>query len=271
MNPNKALWEKGDFTRIAIGMRESGTALVNGLGISRGLRVLDLGCGDGTTALPAARLGAQVLGVDIASNLVAAGNRRVELEGLGNCRFQEGDACDLRGLADQSFDLVVSIFGAMFAPKPFDVAREMVRVTRRGGRIVMGNWIPGDPTLVAQILKICAAYSPPPPEGFVSPVSWGTEAAVIERFGAAGIARENIACAPNTYFFTYPAAPEQLLDAFRLYYGPTMNAYAAAEANGRAGHLHAELKELFDAQNQSGSRTVSLIPATFLRVTVTVT
>src|SRR4051812_28623789 len=134
MNPNKALWEKGDFTRIAGSMRESGEALVGKLGISKGLRVLDLGCGDGTTALPAARLGANVLGVDIAQNLVEAGNRRAREQGLANCKFQEGDACNLNSLKDQAFDLVISIFGAMFAPKPFDVAREMVRVTRPGGR-----------------------------------------------------------------------------------------------------------------------------------------
>src|SRR5215208_365771 len=183
MNPNKALWEKGDFTRIAESMRESGAALVAKLGITKGLRVLDLGCGDGTTALPAAKLGAEVLGVDIAQNLVAAGNRRAREHGLTNCRFQEGDACHLDGLEDRAFDLVVSIFGAMFAPKPFDVAKEMVRVNRPGGRIVMGNWIPGDPTLVAQILKISSSYSPPPPEGFISPVTWGVKENVIERFG----------------------------------------------------------------------------------------
>src|SRR6187431_2552488 len=168
-NPNQALWEKGDFTRIAETMRESGEALVRQLGISKGLKVLDLGCGDGTTALPAAKLGAEVLGVDIARNLVEAGNRRAQQEGLTNCRFQEGDATNLSELADQRFDLVVSIFGAMFAPRPFDVAKEMVRVTRPGGRIVMGNWIPNDPTLVAQILKISAAYWPPLPKGFISP------------------------------------------------------------------------------------------------------
>ena len=169
MNPNKALWEKGDFTRIAASMRESGEALVGTLGIKKGLKVLDLGCGDGTTALPAAKLGADVLGVDLARNLVQAGNRRAREQGFENLRFQEGDATDLVELQDKTFDLVVSIFGAMFAPKPFDVAKEMVRVTRPGGRIVMGNWIPKDPTLVAQILKISAAYTPPPPEGFISP------------------------------------------------------------------------------------------------------
>lgn len=175
MNPNKALWKKGDFTRIAATMRESGEALVKSFGITKGVKVLDLGCGDGTTALPAAALGADVLGVDIAENLVEAGNKRAREHGLCNCTFQEGDATDLRQLEDQRFDLVVSIFGAMFAPKPFDVAKEMVRVTRPGGRIIMGNWIPNDPTLVAQILKISAAYTPPPPEGFVSPMMWGIE------------------------------------------------------------------------------------------------
>ena len=172
MNPNKALWEKGDFTRIAETMRESGEVLVGQLGITKGLKVLDLGCGDGTTALPAAKLGADVLGVDVASNLVEAGNRRAKEEGLTNCRFQLGDASDLHELKEHSFDLVLSIFGAMFAPKPFDVAKEMVRVTRPRGRIVMGNWIPNDPTLVAQILKISAAYSPPPPQDTSIPAAF---------------------------------------------------------------------------------------------------
>jgi len=270
MNANRALWEKGDFTRIALTMRDSGEELVKDLGITGGLEVLDLGCGDGTTALPAARLGAQVLGVDIASNLVAAGNRRAEAEGLTNCRFQEGDASDLHDLRDDSFDLVVSIFGAMFAPKPFDVAREMVRVTRPGGRIVMGNWIPDDPTLVAQLLKICSAYAPPPPEGFVSPMTWGVEANVVERFTAAGVREGNVAFARDTYRFVYPATPSELLAAFRSYYGPTMNAFEAAEANGRTAELQGELDALFKRENTSGSKDTTSIPATFLRVTVSV-
>jgi SAM-dependent methyltransferase len=269
MNPNKALWEKGDFTRIAASMRESGEALVKELGVTNGLDVLDLGSGDGTTALPSARLGANVLGVDISAPLVAAGSQRAATEGLTNVRFQEGDAADLRDLADKSFDLVVSIFGAMFAPKPFDVAKEMVRVTRPGGRIVMGNWIPNDPTLVAQILKIASAYSPPPPEGFVSPMTWGIEANVIERFGAAGIPEAQIAFQRDTYRFIYPASPSALLDEFRGYYGPTMNAYEAAEADGRASELHTELDELFNSQN-TDDETATDIPATFLRVTVSV-
>jgi SAM-dependent methyltransferase len=266
MNANKALWEKGDFTRIAESMRESGESLVGGLGITEGLRVLDLGCGDGTTALPAAQMGAEVLGVDIASNLVAAGNARAEALGLINCKFQEGDASDLRELDDESFDLVVSIFGAMFAPRPFDVAKEMVRVTKPGGRIVMGNWIPNDPTLVAQILKISASYSPPPPEGFVSPMTWGVEDEVIERFMAAGIPEEGISFERDTYTFNYPGQPSELVAAFRTYYGPTMNAFEAAAADGREAELQAELDALFGKQNTSDDATS--IPATFLRVTV---
>ena len=238
------------------------------MGITDGLKVLDLGCGDGTTAVPAARLGADVLGVDIASNLVEAGNARAQSLGLTNCRFQEGDASDLHELEDDSFDLVVSIFGAMFAPKPFDVAKEMVRVTRPGGRIVMGNWIPNDPTLVAQILKISSAYSPPPPEGFVSPMTWGVEDNVIERFAGAGVPEEKISFERDTYTFNFPGTPSELLAAFRTYYGPTMNAFEAAAANGREADLQAELDALFNSQNTSPSEDATSIPATFLRVTV---
>jgi SAM-dependent methyltransferase len=268
MNPNKALWEKGDFTRIAATMRESGEALVEKLGITDGLEVLDLGCGDGTTAIPAAELGANVLGVDIASNLVAAGNARAQSLGLTNCRFQEGDAPDLNELEDDSFDLVVSIFGAMFSPRPFDVAKEMVRVTRPGGRIVMGNWIPNDPTLVAQILKISSAYSPPPPEGFISPMTWGVEENVIERFAGAGVPEEKISFERDTVTFNFPGAPSELLATFRTYYGPTMNAFEAAAANGRETELQAELEALFNGQNASPSKDATSIPANFLRVTV---
>ncbi len=269
MNPNKMLWEKGDFTRIAETMRKSGEALVAKLGISKGLKVLDLGCGDGTTAIPAAKLGADVLGVDIATNLVEAGNRRIKEEGITNCTIQEGDATDLNQLKDQSFDMVVSIFGAMFAPKPFDVAKEMVRVTRPGGKIVMGNWIPGDPTLVAQILKISSAYTPSPPEGFVSPMLWGIEDHVTERFVSAGIVKENISFIRDSFTFNAPYTPSELVENFKNYYGPTMNAFEAAEKNGKALDLQAELEGLFTSQNKSTDKNRTSITATFLRVTVT--
>ena len=268
MNPNQALWEKGDFTRIAQTMRESGEALVQRLGITPGLKVLDLGCGDGTTALPAAKLGADVLGVDIARNLVEAGSRRAKEHGLANCTFQEGDACNLHQLPDQAFDLVISIFGAMFAPKPFEVAKEKVRVTRPGGRIVMGNWIPNDPTLVAQVLKISSRYTPPPPEGFVSPMTWGIEEHVIERFAESGVPAENVSFLRDTFTFNFPGPPAQLVAEFRKYYGPTMNAFEAAEKTGRAAELQHELEELFNSQNSSPRQNVTSISATFLRVTV---
>jgi ubiquinone/menaquinone biosynthesis C-methylase UbiE len=268
INPNKALWEKGDFTRIAESMRKSGEELVAKVGVTKGLKVLDLGCGDGTTAIPEAMLGAEVMGIDIARNLVDAGNAWAQKEGLSNVVFKEGDATNLSDLKDESFDLVVSIFGAMFAPKPFDVAKEMVRVTKRGGRIVMGNWIPGDPTLVAQILKISSAYTPPPPEGFISPMTWGVENNVIERFGAAGIPKENISFERDTYTFRAPYSPKEFVAIFKNFYGPTMNAFAAAEKNGKASDLERELVDLFTSQNQSTSAGSSVIPATFLRVTV---
>jgi ubiquinone/menaquinone biosynthesis C-methylase UbiE len=276
-NPNKALWEKGDFTRIADTMRESGETLVQKLGITKGMKVLDLGCGDGTTAVPEAKLGADVVGIDIARNLVEAGNKRAAERGLTNLKFQEGDASNLEQVPDKSFDLVVSVFGAMFAPKSSDVAKEMVRVTRPGGRIVMGNWIPNDPTLVAQILKISSTYTAPPPEGFISPMTWGVESNVIERFTAAGVPKENISFARDTFVFNFPGTPSQFVDAFRKYYGPTMNAFEAAEKQGKADELQRELEELFDSQNNaargravSNTQTGTSIPATFLRVTVAV-
>jgi ubiquinone/menaquinone biosynthesis C-methylase UbiE len=270
VNANQVLWEKGDFTRIAQSMRRSGELTVEGLGISQGLKVLDLGCGDGTTALPAATLGAEVLGVDIASNLVEAGARRASLANLANCRFRQGDASDLNELKDKSFDLVVSMFGAMFAPKPFEVAKEMVRVTKTQGRIVMGNWIPNDPTLVAQILKISSAYSPAPPEGFISPMTWGIESNVVERFVGAGVPKENITFAKKTYTFEFPGTPSEFLEQFRHFYGPTMNAFEAAERADRASELQRELQALFEKQNQSTTTNLTSIPATYLSVTVRV-
>src|SRR3984885_7273583 len=250
MNPNKVLWEKSDFTRIAENMRESGSAFVSTIGITKDLAVLDLGCGDGNTAIPEAKLHAKVLGVDIAGNLVEAGNVRARKEGLSNCTFQVGDASDLNELKNESFDVTVSMFGAMFAPRPYDVAKEMVRVTRKGGQIVMANWIPGDPTLVAQILKISSAYIPPPPEGFVSPMLWGVEDEVIRRFESAGIPAKNISFAKETFTFMADYSPSEFLSHFRNYYGPTMNAFEAAEKNGKVEALQSELESLFKNQNK---------------------
>jgi len=269
MNPNKALWEKGDFTEIAAYMRQSGEAVVKSLEITTPLRALDLGCGDGTTALPLALSGAEVVGIDIAKNLVDAGNRRAAEAGLKRLRFQEGDACNLQGIGDRSFDLTLSIFGAMFAPKPFDVAREMVRVTKPGGRIVMGNWIPNDETsFVSQLLKISSSFMPPPPAGFVSPMTWGVDDHIIERFGQAGVPADRISTAKDTYYFLSPdKSPADFIDSFRRFYGPTMNAFEAAEKSGTVEELQNQLVELAEAHNKSTASGIS-IPATFLRVTV---
>jgi ubiquinone/menaquinone biosynthesis C-methylase UbiE len=271
MNPNQALWEKGDFTEIAALMRTSAETVVASLGIRPPLRALDLGCGDGTTALPLARLGAEVVGIDIARNLVAAGNERARRAGLSRLSFQEGDASDLRGVPDRSFDLTLSMFGAMFAPRPEVVAKEMVRVTKPGGRIVMGNWIPNDPTsFVSMLLKISSSFTPPPPEGFVSPMTWGVEATVLERFGQAGVPQERVTMARDTFDFVSPdKSPEQVIDLFRDFYGPTMNAFEAAGKTGKTDELHSQLVDLATSHNEPRNGGTS-ITATFLRVSATV-
>ena len=197
---------------------------------------------------------------------MAAGNRRAKVEGLTNCHFQEGDACDLTDLEDDAFNLTVSVFGAMFAPRPDDVAREMVRVTRPGGRIVMGNWIPGDPTLVAQILRISSTYSPPPPAGFVSPMTWGVKDTVTERFAAAGVDPERVTCTEETFTFRHDGSPADFVNVFRSYYGPSMTAFDAAGSAGRAADLLRGLEDLFAEQNTSSTPGSTVIPATYLRV-----
>lgn len=270
MNPNQALWEKGDFTMIAAFMRESGEQIAQSLPLQLPARVLDLGCGDGTTAVPIAQRGAEVVGIDIARNLVEAGKKRASTLNLDRLTFRVGDASSLADVDDQAFDMTVTVFGAMFAPKPFDVAREMVRVTKPGGQILMGNWIPNDPTsFVSQLLRISSAYTPPPPDGFVSPMTWGVESNIVERFEKAGVNPENVSMEKDVYHFYSSASPEQFIETFKHYYGPTMNAFDAAQKNGTEEQLHKELVELARAQNKSANGGTA-ISATFMRVIVQV-
>ncbi len=156
----------------------------------------------------------------------------------------------------------------MFAPKPFEVAKEMVRVTKPGGRIVMGNWIPGDPTFVADLLKVSSSFTPPPPEGFVSPMTWGVDTHIIERFGQAGVPKESISMVKDTFhFISHNKGPAEVVESFRRFYGPTLNAFEAAEKSGREEELHEQLLELAKVRNRNANGGTS-IPATFLRVTV---
>ena len=275
MNPNKALWEKGDFTQIAATMRESGEAVARSLGVVPGMRVLDLGCGDGTTALPLAQLGAHVTGIDVASNLVEAGNKRAAEAGLKNLKFEEGDACHLDGVADNSFGSdAVGVRGDVCAgSRRWMLAKEMVRVTKPGVADCDGQLDSGrsDVRVAQRLLKISSAYTPPPPEGFLSPMMWGVESHIVERFEQAGVPKEQISLKEDTFLFVSPdQGPEQVIEAFRRFYGPTMNAYDAAEKNNKGvEELHRELVELATAKNASGNGGTR-IPATFMRVEVRV-
>ncbi len=270
-NANQELWEKGDFTQIAAFMRPAGQAFVESLGLVPPLRVLDLGCGDGTTALPLAQMGAEVVGIDISRPLVKAARARAEAAGLTSISFEEGDATNLEGVGDGSFDFVLSMFGAMFAPKPLDVAREMVRVVRKGGQIVMANWIPNDPeSFVSQVLKVSAAYTPPPPEGFVSPMLWGVESNIRERFAQAGVPTDRIQVKKDVFVFgSAEATPAAFIDIFKDFYGPTMNAFAAASKAGKADEMYGKLRALAEEQNLAEDGTLRM-SATYARVTVEV-
>ena len=161
----------------------------------------------------------------------------------------------MEGVADDSFDLTLSVFGAMFAPKPFDVAKEMVRVTKPGGRIVMGNWIPNDPTFVSQLLKISSAFTPPPPEGFVSPMTWGVETHITERFGQAGVPTEKISMVRDTYYFTSPdKSPTQFIELFRNVLWPDHERCRGGPQERKAEELHDQLVELANSAEQEEGR-----------------
>ena len=219
----KATWTAGDFGEIAKAYEKDAEDFVARLALRPGERVLDVACGTGNTALPAARAGAETVGVEIAWNLLEKARRRAESENL-DCRFEEGDAEDLP-YEDAGFETVVSMFGAMFAPRPERVAAELLRVARPGGRIVMANWTPDG--FIGQMFKITARHVAPPPN-MASPLMWGDEATVRERFGAAvsewRFERRFIA-------FEFPFPPASVVEHFRKFYGPTQKAFDALEAD----------------------------------------
>jgi SAM-dependent methyltransferase len=236
----KAMWMAGDYGHFARYLEPGAMEFFAGLGIVPGERVLDVACGAGQLALPAARAGAEVTGVDIASNLVAQAQARAQAEGL-SIRFEEADAEELP-YDDASFDLVFSLIGAMFAPQPERVAAELVRVCRPGGRIVMGNWTPDG--FVGKMFKMHAAHVPPPP-GMPPPVLWGREEPVRERL-ADGVAELRVA--RRSYPLKFPFPPADVVEFFRTFYGPSNRAFAALDPAGQDA-LRRDLEALWSTHN----------------------
>ena len=235
----RATWTAGDFGRIATGYAPGAAEFVARLELTQGERVLDVACGTGNLALPAARAGALTTGIDIAPNLIAQAVANAAAEGLA-ARFEVGDA-EALPYADESFDTVVSMFGAMFAARPARTAAELLRVVRRGGRIAMANWTPGG--FIGQMLRIVVGYVPPP-AGSPSVLQWGDEAVVRERLAGA----ERISCVRRRITFDYPCSPAETVRLFRDWYGPTVRAFAALDESGRE-RLERELTALWSEHN----------------------
>jgi SAM-dependent methyltransferase len=238
----KTTWMAGDYGHFATYLEPGALEFLARLAVSPGTRMLDVACGAGQIAIPAARAGAQVTGIDIASNLIAQARARATVEGV-NARFDEGDA-EMLPYEEASFDLVVSLIGAMFAPRPERVAAELVRVCRPDGRIVMANWTPKGH--VGQMFKVIGKHVPPSPF-MASPVKWGDEATVRERLRA-GIAR--LDTTKQLYPMRYPFPPAQVVEFFRVYYGPTNRAFAALDAAGQDALRH-DLEQLWGANNRA--------------------
>lgn len=239
----KATWMSGNYTTFAKYLESGALEILKGLNIEPGTDVLDVGCGAGQIAIPMARAGARVTGIDIATNLIADARTRAAEEGV-TVQFDEGDAEDLP-YPDGSFDTVISLIGAMFAPRPDRVASELKRVTRFGGRIIMANWMPSG--FIGQMFKINGKHVPPPP-GMPSPVLWGDETVVSQRFGD-GIAQ--LTMTPKYYpSFEYPFDEPQVVEFFRQYYGPTNRAFAALDADGQAALRH-ELEQHWSIHNRN--------------------
>jgi SAM-dependent methyltransferase len=252
----KATWMSGDYAHFAQYLEPGALEFLSRLNIAPGTSMLDVGCGAGQIAIPAARAGVKVTGVDIAANLVARARERAAAEQL-DAQFDEGDA-EMLPYADAAFDLVVSLIGAMFAPRPDLVARELLRVCRPGGRIAMANWTPEGH--VGQMFKVIGQHIAPPPL-MVSPLKWGDPATVRDRLGP-GVA--SISMEKRMYPMRYPFPPDQVAQFFFEYYGPTVRALAALEDTGKAA-LRKDLVDLWTSNNQAADGTCS-VQAEYLEV-----
>jgi ubiquinone/menaquinone biosynthesis C-methylase UbiE len=255
----KATWSAGDFGRIAESYEKGARRFVERLDIQPGMRVLDVACGTGNLSFPAALAGAKVTGVDIAPNLLEQARARAKDEGLG-IDFDEGDA-EALPYKDASFDVVMTMFGAMFAPRPEVTASELLRVCRSGGRIAMANWTPSG--FIGQMFKITAGMVPPP-QGMPSPVLWGDPAKVKERLASGASAIETT---PRMMRFEFPFGPKEVVEHFRLYYGPTQKAFGALEES-RQPELRRQLEEIWSKHNQGASGT-SEVDSEYLEVLAT--
>jgi SAM-dependent methyltransferase len=253
----KATWEAGDYATFATYMEPGAVDLLKAWGVERGQRLLDVGCGAGQLAIPAARMGLKVTGVDIAANLVARARERAVAEGL-SARFDEGDA-EALPYEDGSFDVVASIFGAMFAPRPERVAAELLRVCRPGGRVLMGNWTPA--SFPAQMFRTVAGYVPPP--NVPSPVLWGEEAVVRERFAAATKVRTEKRLYSK---WSYPFPASDVVDFFARHFGPVVRANGALGEQDREA-LRSDLVEVFERFDR-GSNGTALLEGEFLSVEI---
>lgn len=244
----KATWSAGDFGQIARAYLPGAAEFVERLDLQAGEKVLDVACGAGSTAIPAARAGAEVVGIDIAPNLIEQARANAEVDGV-SCRFEEGDA-EALGFEDESFDTIITMFGAMFAPRPEKVSEELVRVTRSGGRIVMANWVPAG--FVGQMFKIGATHVPPPPN-MPPPVLWGDEETVRARL-TNGIAGLEFNRRLITFNFSFP--PAEVVEHFRRYFGPTQKAFDALESDAdKQAALRRELENHWMQHNQATDGT----------------
>jgi len=254
----KTTWMTGDYDAFSRYMEKDAEQFFRRLGIAQGTRLLDVGCGAGQLALIAARAGAQVTGCDISTNWIEKARARATEDGIA-VTFEEGDAESLP-YQDGQFDAVVSLIGAMFAPRPELVAAELTRVCRPGGMIAMANWTPGG--FVGQMFKTIAKHIAP--SGMPSPVLWGDEATVRNRLHE-GIA--DLKFALRVYHFDYPFPPDEVVEFFRANYGPMLRAFASLDADGQE-KLHRELVQLWSANNHSEGNSTK-VDAEYLEVVAT--